>query len=50
MESCKVVTAKMLHVIIGGFAENFGEVVVGVGKERGDFLKQKHGCYGSEGA
>ena len=50
LEGCKVATAKTLHVIIGGYANNGGEVVVGVGRERGDFLGKIHDRHGSKGS
>ena len=43
-------TAKTLHVIIGGFADDGREVVVCIGEEHGYFLGQRHGLHGSEGA
>ena len=42
-------TEKTVHIIIIGFGDDGGEVVVGVGEERGDLLGRRHGRRGSEG-
>ena len=48
MEGLKVVSAKTLHISVGGFTDDGGEVVVGVGKYCGDFLGLRYDCHGVE--
>ena len=47
MEGLKVVSAKTLHISVGGFTDDGGEVVVGASEEIGEILGQRHGRHGS---